>query len=163
MSGIDSLLNSLMRPPGMRVMHFCESDLFCKNLSDFCKDIENSEYQILTFSKESEELLQKYKNSYTKLRLVSPQRPKYNIQGKLYDYLFITVLPQDRESFFKRVYSALKNAGLIFIFLEKNQKDLAYKIEAELIECNYVATSRMDLNGYLIVSGKKMHGWSKVN
>ncbi len=57
MSGIDSLLNSLMRSPGMRVMHFCDDENICQNISDFCKDIENSEYQILTFSKKSEELL----------------------------------------------------------------------------------------------------------
>jgi len=160
MSQIDKLLESLAIAPAMRVMHFAKEPTLCDNISNFCKKSEDSEYLIYTFYEEALEALKAYENSYTQVKLTNPKRPKYNIQGRLYDYLFLTTLPVDRDSFFKRVYSALKNAGLVFIFLKKEQRELSYKIESELIESNYVAVNRMILDNFLIISTKKMHGWS---
>jgi len=160
MSQIDKLLNSLPAYPGMRIMHFTNKPIICNNLSNFCQKSEDSEYLILTFEENSLKELKTFENSYTKAKVVNPNRPKFNTQAKLYDYLFLTTLPDDRESFFKRVYSALKNAALVFIFLNKEQRELSYKIESELIECNYVATNKMFLDNFLVISTKKMHGWS---
>ena len=160
MSQIDKLLESLAIAPAMRVMHFAKEPTLCQKIGTFCQKSEDSEYLIYTFCEEALEALKPYENSYTKAKLTNPKRPKYNIQAKLYDYLFLTTLPEDRESFFKRVYSALKNAGLVFIFLKKEQRELSYKIESELIESNYVAVNRMILDDFLVISTKKMHGWS---
>ena len=161
MAEIDNLLNSLMQAPGMRVMHFAKDDTLCSNIQNFCRGSDfDSEYLILTFSQEDEESLKHIEDEITKVKYVNENRPKFNIQAKLYDYLFVTDLPTDTQSFFKRVYSALKNGAPIFIFLNKDDKRLAYKLESELIEANYVASNKMQIDNYLVLSSKKMHGWS---
>ena len=161
MSEIDNLLNSLMQAPGMRVMHFAKDDTICKNIQNFCKGSDfDSEYLILTFSQDDEERLKYLEDDITKVKYVNENRAKFNIQAKLYDYLFITNLPNETQSFFKRVYSALKNGAPIFIFLDKNDRELAYKLESELIESNYVASNKMQIDNFLVLSSKKMHGWS---
>ena len=161
MAEVDNLLNSLMRAPGMRVMHFAKEDTICQNIQNFCSSSEfDSEYLILTFKQESEDKLKHLENDITKVKYVNEKRPKFNIQAKLYDYLFITNLPSETQSFFKRVYSAMKNGAPVFIFLDKNDRELAYKLESELIECNYVASNKMEIDDFLVLSSKKMHGWS---
>ena len=161
MSDVNNLINSLLQLPGMRVMHFTKDGALSKKLIEFCKSSEfDSEYLILTFNQEKLDSLKVYENSFCKVKYVNPKRPKYHIQSKQYDYLFIEDLPEDRLSFFKKVYSALKNAAPLFIFLPKDKRNFAYKIEKELIESNYVASNLIDLDDYLIVSSKKMHGWS---
>ena len=161
MSDIDNLLNALMQAPGMRVMHFTKDDTLCRNIQNFCKGSEfDSEYLILTFKQKSEDKLKALECENTKVKYVNENRPKFNIQAKLYDYLFITDLPVNTESFFKRIYSALKNGALIFIFLDKKDRELAYKLESELIEANYVASNKMEIDDFLVISSKKMHGWS---
>lgn len=163
MAEVDSLLNSLMLVPGMRVMHFANDSILCKSIQNFCKESEfNSEYLILTFSQESEYSLKYLEDEVTKVKYINENRPKFNIQAKLYDYLFITTLPSNTESFFRRVYSSLKNGAPIFIFLNKEDRELAYRLESELIEANYVASNKMPIDDFLVLSSKKMHGWSGV-
>jgi len=72
-------------------------------IQNFSKDTDNSnEYLILTLKQELETSLKSLENSYTKVKYLDTNRPKYNIQAKLYDYLFIEALANDRESFFKK-------------------------------------------------------------
>jgi len=163
MSQVTDLLNSLPKSPAMRIIHITNSNKLCSEIQNFSKDTDNSnEYLILTLKQELETSLKSLENSYTKVKYLDTNRPKYNIQAKLYDYLFIEALANDRESFFKKCYSTLKNAAPIFIFLNREQKELSYKIESELIECNYVATNKMEIDDFLVISAKKMHGWSGV-
>lgn len=160
MNEIDNLLQSLPKSPSMRVMHFSADDSLCAQIQAFCNSPqEDNEYLIATFTPEDEHKLLHYKNSFTDIKYLSPKRPRFHMQSKLYDYLFVSVLPEKRANFFKKVYSALKNAAPLFILLASTQKELAKKIESELIETNYVATSRMELGEFLIVSARKMHGW----
>ena len=161
MNETKKLLNSLLKSPGMRIMHFSSDSTLVDEIKEFCNSSEySSEYLIITFNQEIEKRLKSIEDEITKVKYYSENRPKFNIQAKLYDYLFITNLPIDRESFFKRVYSALKNGAPIFIYLQKDQKELAYKIEQELIESNYVATNFIEIDNSLVVSAKKMHGWN---
>ena len=157
-SDIEKLLNSLPESPNFMVLHFSEDNSLIEPLQEFCKD--SQEYRVLTFSKEAKEALESYENSYTKIQQINPKRPKYNHPSKFYDYLFITTLPQDLDDFLKKVYSALKNGAPIFIFLDKEDKEKAYQLESKLIERNYVAINLIDIDNYLVVSSKKMHGWS---
>lgn len=161
MSEVDKLLNSLPQNPGMRVMHFTKDGALCKSIKEFCSSSEfDSEYLILTFDQDTQEALKVYEDSFCEVKFVNERRPKYHMQSKQYEYLFVDSLPNDRVSFFKKVYSALKNAAPIFIFLEKSNRTFAYKLQEELIESNYVAANLTDLDNFLIVSAKKMHGWS---
>ena len=50
------------------------------------------------------------------------KRPVYTLQGKLYDFLFVTA-PIDatiRSDFLRKCHSAVKNGGNIIFFLPKN-------------------------------------------
>jgi len=155
---IDKLLNSLPKSPEFMVLHFSEDNSLINKLQEFCKDA--AEYRVLTFDPKAKDELKKYENSYTKVQLANSQRPKYNHPSKFYDYLFVTSLPEDRDDFLKKVYYALKNGAPMFIFLPKGNRNFAHEVESELIEKNYVATNLMDIDDFLVVSAKKMHGWS---
>jgi len=155
---LEKLLKSLPKSPNFMVLHFSEDKTLVDELKEFCKDA--LEYRILTFTQEAKEALEDVENSYTKVQLINPKRPKYNHPSKFYDYLFITTLPQDLDDFLKKVYSALKNGAPLFIFLDKNNKEEAYLLESKLIERNYVAVNLMEIDEFLVVSSKKMHGWS---
>lgn len=157
-SDIEKLLDSLPKSPNFMVLHFSKDSNLIKPLQEFCKD--SLEYRILTFTKEAKEALEKYENSYTKVQLINPKRPKYNHPSKFYDYMFVTALPNNLDEFLKKAYGALKNGAPVFIFLDKNSKEEAYKLESKLIERNYVAINLIDIDDFLVVSSKKMHGWS---
>lgn len=160
MANIVSLLQSLPKSPSMRVMHFSAEGSLCPQIQNFYSNQpEECEYLIATFTKEDEQRLQRFQNSFTEVKYLNPKRPRFHMQSKLYDALFISVLPDERIEFFKKVYSALKNAAPLFILINKGQKELAKVLETELIESNYVATNRMELGEFYIVSARKMHGW----
>ena len=157
-SDLEKLLSSLPKSPNFMVLHFGEDDRLIEELKEFCKDA--LEYRVLTFTKEAKERLVRFENSYTKVQQINPKRPKYHHPSKSYDYLFVTTLPNDLDDFLKKVYSALKNGAPVFIFLDKNLKEMAFMLESKLIERNYVAINLIDIDDFLVVSSKKMHGWS---
>lgn len=161
MSSFQSLLEALPKSPGMRIMHFCKEPILIDEIQNYCKDQSDyCEYLLATFSQEDLEKLAKYENSYTQLNYLNENRPRYHMQSKQYDYLFITTMPEERVEFFKKVYSALKNAAPLFIIIKNCETSFAYLIESELIESNYVAVNKMPLEEYTVISAKKMHGWS---
>ena len=161
MDSLTNLLNALPKSPGMRIMHFCKEPLLISQIQEYCKsESDYCEYLIATFHAEDATRLQVYANSFTKIKYLHPKRPRFHMQSKQYDYLFLTTLPNDRPQFFKKIYSALKNGAPLFIFLEKQERELYYKIESELIESNYVATNKTELEEFILLSAKKMHGWS---
>ena len=159
---IKKLLEALPKYPNFMVLHIAKEKTFIKELQDFYKEDDLiSEYRILTFSNNTYESLKNFENSFTKVQLVNHKRPKYNHPSKFYDYLFVTFLPKERDDFFKKIYIALKNNSPLFIFLNKDSTELAYLLENELIEKNFVATNIINLDNYLVVSARKMHGWSR--
>ncbi len=161
MDNIQALLQALPKSPGMRIMHFAKEPSLILQIQNYCyKESDYCEYLIATLSEEDAVRLKKFENSYTRVKYLNENRPRFHMQAKQYDYLFLTTLPKNRIPFFQKLYSALKNGAPLFIFLKKEEKPLSYTIEQELIEKNYVATNRTDLEEYLIVSAKKMHGWS---
>ena len=50
-------------------------------------------------------------------------RPRYMMQGKLYEYLFVTTVIEEamRSDFLKKAHSIIKNAGHILIFLPQRE------------------------------------------
>ena len=161
MDNIQALLHALPKSPGMRIMHFAKEPLLISQIQNYClKESDYCDYLIATLNEEDTTILKKFENSYTKVKYLNENRSRFHIQAKQYDYLFLTTLPKKRVPFFQKLYSALKNGAPLFIFLQKEENSLSYTIEQELIEKNYVATNRTDLEEYLVVSAKKMHGWS---
>ncbi len=157
-SDIEKLLESLPKSPSFMVMHFTKDATLIKELKEFCQDAQ--EYRVLTYEAREKESLEDYASGNMAVQLINPKRAKYNHPSKFYDYLFVTALPQNRDEFLQKVYYALKNGAPIFIFLQKEQKELAYALESELIDRNYVAINLIDIDNFLVVSAKKMHGWS---
>ncbi len=163
MSEIEQLLEALPKSPGMRIMHFCKEPILIEQIQKYCKSQEPyCEYLLATFHQIDADTLAKYQNGFSKVKYLNEKRPRFHIQAKQYDYLFLTTLPLKRVPFFKKVYSALKNGAPLFIVLKSKEKELANTIEAELIESNYVASNKTQLGEYLLVSAKKMHGWSGI-
>jgi hypothetical protein len=84
------------------------------------------------------------------------------LQGKFYEYLFVTCDIKDniKASFLQKCHKAIKNAGLIVIFILKDDHEQT-AIWTQLLEENYfVATSSIQLSkSYDVVISRKMHGW----
>ena len=161
---IDQLLDIINLYPSIRIMQFSDgSHLLSKKISRLCEE-NDYEYQLNctndTFYQKS---TLKYADSdLVKVKHINLDQPRYAIQAKMYDYLFVSSdIPDDKKlSFLKKSYSVIKNAGIIIIFLPKGdhpQTDLWTQL---LEENNFVATNTLDIfSNYDLIISKKMHGW----
>jgi hypothetical protein len=162
---LNQLLEIISPAPALRIAHFSDGgEKMVELLEDFCSQ-NTYEYQInATDSSFFERLQQNYKESPTvKSMNFSLERPRYMLQGKLYEYLFVTsTIPTEmRSDFLKKAHSMIKNAGMILIFLPKGERTQYYEWIALLEEHYYVASSIIDdlFKYYDVIVSKKMHGW----
>ncbi len=162
---LETLLQIIAPAPALRIAHFSESgEALVHMLGDFCSKNEY-EYQINCTQPSFFETLQnRYKdNTYIKPVNFSLERPRYMIQGKLYEYLFVTstIDTEMRSDFLKKCHGIIKNAGIIIIFLPKGNSVQRYEWISLLEEHYYVASSTIDdlFEHYDILISKKMHGW----
>jgi len=120
------------------------------------------EYQILCLTEASCELLS-HRFTLTdaiKVRPVFWSQPRYHVQAKLYDFVFVESPVPNPKHFLKTIYTAMKNAANIFILLPSEHKDEIETWRNIMEENYYVAFSTFALNDTIqIVSAKKMHGW----
>jgi len=145
--------------PALMIAHFSDKDnLLIEEL--YKKAIkEDIEYQINLLDEDAETLKHKYQNPLIKIIKFNLNRAKYMIQGKIYDFVFVTANIEDIDSFLQKVHPIIKNSGNIIILLDKKQ-DTA--IWLNLLEDRYfVATSVIDdlLDDKYVIISKKMHGW----
>ena len=109
-------------------------------------------------------ITKKYANSeFIKIKNIPLQRRSYMMQGKQYDYLFVSnnIEGEDKNEFLKKVHKIILNSGNIILFIEKNNLKDRHEW-TQLLEDNYfVATNTIDdmFEYYDIVISKKMHGW----
>jgi hypothetical protein len=162
---LETLLQIIAPAPALRIAHFSESgEDFVEIIGDFCSKNEY-EYQInCTEPSFFETLNSNYKDHpYIKPIKFSLERPRYMMQGKLYEYLFVTstIEAEIRSDFLKKTHGIIKNAGIIVIFLPKGSHTERYDWMALLEEHYYVASSTIDdlFEHYDILISKKMHGW----
>jgi len=164
---LDQLLAIINPAPALRLAHFSEGgEEMVDYLRTFC--IQNSyEYQI---NCTNPSFYTTISTKYAKVPAIKSinfnlSRPKYMIQGKLYDYIFVTsTIPDpERGSFLKKVHEIIKNSGLILIFLPKGKRIQHYEWMALLEEHYYVASSIIDdlFSHYDLLISKKMHGWGE--
>ena len=153
---LHQLLNSLQPYPNMRFLLFTDRlDSLERVLFKYCED-EGHEIQIYNMS--NSEFNIESKN--IKIRPFNPAQPRYNLHGRLYDYCFVHKRPEDTDSFLSRVYSAIANAGRIYITMDIDNKNEIYALQTLLEEKNFVSISQIELDEKeLYVSAKKMHGW----
>lgn len=161
---INQLLGIINLYPAVRIMHFSDgSHLLSKKIGQLCEE-NDYEYQLnCTTDVCYEKNRTKYAQSdHIKIKKINLAQPRYTMQAKMYDYLFVSsdIPNEERLVFLKKTYGAIKNAGIIFIFVPKgdySQLDLWTRL---LEENNFVATNTLDIfSNYDVIISKKMHGW----
>ncbi len=159
------LLQIISHAPALRIGHFSDGgETIVNMLSELCQE-KAYEYQInCTEPSFFETLSQTYKElSHVKPINFTLERPRYMIQGKMYEYLFVTsTIPQEmRSDFLKKAHSIIKNAGNIIIFLPSGSYEERYHWVELLEEHYYVASNTIDdlFENYDVLISKKMHGW----
>jgi len=159
---IDELIRIVPDHPGMRIMHFVDVPTALVDKLAALAKARDCEYQLQCLEPTLAESMQHRfaETPACKVRALALERPRYHIQAKLYDFVFVEAHIPDPEHFLKTIYTAMKNAANIFILLSSKQKD-EIEIWRSIMEENYyVAFSTFDLNDTIrIVSAKKMHGW----
>ena len=161
---IDKLLTIIKPAPLIRIGHFSDKgDILPQKLSSFSQD---NEYEY-TLNCTSKEYLEKKKPIYEEIeqcsvKLFDLNRKSYMLQGKFYDYLFVScdIEKSNRDLFFKKSHRVIKNAGLILIFVQNEQASQANEWIRLLEENYFVATSTIKLDEiWNVIISKKMHGW----
>jgi len=161
---IDQLLSIINLYPSIRIMHFSDgSHLLSKKISRLCKE-HDYEYQLNCTSDifYQKSALKYADDDYVKVKLINLKQPRYAIQAKMYDYLFVTSDISDEEKFpfLKKIYGMIKNAGNIIIFVPKEKHSQIHLWSQLLEENNFVATNTLDIfSNYDVIISKKMHGW----
>jgi hypothetical protein len=164
---LDQLLEIIDPAPALRLAHFSESgEEMVDYLSAFCQ--KNSyEYQINCTNQTFYTAISTKYTDIPDIKCInfSLSRPKYMLQGKLYDYIFVTSAIPDSEkgNFLMKTHDIIKNSGLILIFLPKDERAQRYEWISLLEEHYYVASSIIDdlFSNYDLLISKKMHGWGK--
>ncbi|SFV90528.1 hypothetical protein MNB_SV-4-853 [hydrothermal vent metagenome] len=162
---LEKLLQIIPDHPGIRLLHFADSgEEIPQIISSFIED-KGYEYQINCLD---DTFFLTMRHTFAKSQHIHPikftlQRPRYMIQGKIFDYVFVTapVAASMRENFLKRVHPIIKNGGNILIFLPKKEQEQRWEWLRLLEEHYYVASSTIDdlFAHYDVVISKKMHGW----
>jgi hypothetical protein len=162
---LQSLLDIMGSNPSLQIAHFTqESNVLTQMLYEYCNQRDYL-YQINSTSLTSfEEMKNEFKhNKNIQIKNIPLERKAYMIQGKQYDFLFVTTTINDdiRSDFLKKVHNIICNAGNIIIFIDKKNREERYHWTTLLEEHNYVATSTIDdlFEDYDIIISKKMHGW----
>jgi len=149
----------------VRIVHFSDSgEDLPRVLGAFCAQ-KGYEYQINALDPAYLDTLRRHLHDAPHIKLVNftLSRPRYMIQGKLYDYVFVTAAIEEtiREDFLKRVHPVMKNGGNILLFLPKGDHTQRYEWMRLLEENYYVASNTIDdlFEHYDLLISKKMHGW----
>jgi hypothetical protein len=159
------LLDIIPDKPAQRLLHFCdENDVLSDILASYTQE-KTYEYQLLCCNSSSFEANKsKYaEQSHISLLKFPLQRPRYVIQGRDYEFVFVSIAiaKEERSDFLKKTYELIKHAGNILIFLPKNDHTQRYDWLALLEEQLYVATSTIDdmFEDYDVLISRRMHGW----
>ena len=161
---IDQLLGIINLYPAIRIMHFSDgSHLLSKKISRLCEE-NDYEYQLNCTSDifYQKSALKYADTDLVKVKYINLEQPRYAIQAKMYDYLFVTsdIPDEEKLSFLKKTYGVIKNAGNIIIFVPKGDYSQILLWTQLLEDNNFVATNTLDIfSNYDVIISKKMHGW----
>ena len=161
----EKLLNIIPNYPTIRIGHFADNDFYLPSmLAAFVRERDYA-YRINALEKPYEAALRERFADAEGVEVVpfALTRPRYLIQGKMYDFVFVTcsVAPDMRESFLQKLHPAVKNGGQVVLFVPGDNKVESAQW-SELLERNYyVATNTIDdlFAHYDVVISRKMHGW----
>lgn len=164
---LQKLLQIVGPYPSTSVVHFSDNNLeLSQTIYAYCHD-KAYHYQVNATEKSFYEELQQRFEGKEGIRIIdfSLKRPKYFIQGKTYEYLFVTMeLPEEqRDDFLAKAHEIIRNSGNILLFVSHNSNEERYEWEKLLEENYYVATNIIDdlFEHYDVIISKKMHGWGR--
>ena len=161
---IDQLLGIINLYPSIDIAHFSDGGLqLSEHILKLC-EAQHYGYRLNCTTESCVEEMKAGIGSSDRIT-VKPfdlDRPRYLMQAKSYDYLFVTcdVADEKISSFLRKSYPLIKNAGLILIFIP--QGDLRHRhLWTELLQEHYfVASNTLELfSNYDVIISKKMHGW----
>ena len=161
-NALDQLIQIVPDHPALRLMHFVDTATPLTDKLSALAMSRDYEYQLLCLDDAlAASLSRQYATANAiKIRPITLERSRYNLQAKLYDFVFVEATVLDPEHFAKTVYSAMKNAANIFILLPTEASEEIENWRRTLEENFFVAFSTFALNNTLqVVSAKKMHGW----
>jgi hypothetical protein len=161
---IEQLLEIIPDHPGLRISQFSDGgEKFSNALSELCLSREH-EYQLNILNKDFyEKALRLYGDRpLSSVKRIKWEQRRYASPAKQYDFLFVTatVPPNHRKLFAQSIYSHIKSAGHLILFLEKNNQENIDEWYSFLEEYLFVAMNTIELfENYEIFIAKKMHGW----
>lgn len=151
--------------PYTAVAHFSDNNLeISQTIYDYCH-AKSYDYQVNATDKVFYAKLHEAFEGKEGIRIIdfSLKRPKYLIQGKTYEYLFVTIdlPPEQRDDFLRKAHEIVRNAGNILLFVPSTEDKERYAWEKLLEQNYYVATNTINdlFEDYDVIISKKMHGW----
>ena len=161
---IEKLLEIIKPAPLLRIGHFSDGgEILPACLDSFCREA-GYEYLLNCTTESYFQTMQtegKLSDTAT-IKFFSLERPNYMQHGKFYDYLFVSsqIAADTQVSFLKKAHRVIKNAGLILIFLPREERKTLDQWRRLLEERYFVATSDIVLDeNWRVIISKKMHGW----
>jgi hypothetical protein len=167
---IEDIVNIILPYPATRVMQISDAEAYfddeiklSKRLFELTK-VREYDFQLNLLNSEK---VSAYKEQFvvpevsSSVRPLHPKQPRYGMQGKFYDYLYVTASVEEEllEEFVKKVYEVIKSGGLIIVFTDKNLQ--TYDRWFNLLQDNFfVAINAIDIcEDFHIITARKMHGW----
>jgi len=167
---VNDIVNIILPYPATRVMQISDGE------ADFEDEIKLSQHLFELIKAQdydfqlnllNSEKVESYKELFieegvsSSVRLLHPKQPRYGMQGKFYDYLYVSASIDEamQEEFTQKVYEVIKSGGIIILFTDKNLE--TYDRWFNLLQDNFfVAINAIDIcEDFHIITAKKMHGW----
>ena len=161
-NALDHLIRIVPDHPAQRLMHFVDRGTPLTDKLAALAVSHEYEYQILTLDETvTASLSQRYAaEDAVKIRPITLERSRYNLQAKLYEFVFVEATVTDQTHFAKTVHSAMKNGANLFILCPAQAAEEVETWRKILEESFFVAFSTFDLDEtQQVISAKKMHGW----
>jgi hypothetical protein len=159
---VDQLLGVIPDHPALRIMHFVDTHSILIDTLAKLTAARDYEYRLLCFDDVQYQLFARRFDDHHAIQIkhATHTQPRYHIQAKLYDYVFVEATLPDPDAFLKKVYTSMKNAAMIFILIPTNTPKAIEPWQRAAEEHYFVAFNTFQLTDTVqIISAKKMHGW----
>lgn len=147
--------------PALRIMHLAQTHSILVDKLATLTQVRDYEYLLLCPDEAiSLELSHCFaSHPHIKVKSIAYTQTRFHVQAKMYDFVFVEAAVPDVTDFLKKIYRAMKNAAILFVFSSDGHEEVErWRVEME--DNFYVAFNTFALTGSIqIISGKKMHGW----
>jgi len=157
------LLEIIDKAPASRIAHFNDEDeSITKVIYNFCQENKYEYHLNATDELFYDRLRGEYEGEdVINITNFNLKRANYRVQGREYEYIFVSSHIEDIDTFLSRCYHIVKHAGNIIIFIKKDDYEKKYNYIELLEKNNFVATNTIDdlFEEFSVIISKRMHGW----